>query len=480
MELKTLSEFPKDFLWGAAISSFQAEGNWKKDGQGPSVIDQTRKEDNTTSFDDGVDFYHRYHDDIRLMKELGLKAFRLSISWTRVFPTGNGKPNLAGIEFYKNVIHELKQNGIEPIVTIYHFDYPTQLVEQYGGWISRKSIQDYENYATYLFKELGDEVKYWITINEQDHVVKMPERLGIGDGKADFSDHKQEAYVANHNMCVASARVIAKCHQLLPNAKIGPALSYQAYYPATDQPEDVLAADDLATLTQNYILDLQCRGHYNPIFKKYLVDRGIFPDFPTTDLELLKENRPDFIGINYYSTDDVSSLSAQQKFGKTEGLPVPNKEYGIYAKTKNRTLPTTKWGWTIDSVGLRIALQRLYHDYELPILITENGFSNEESLEKHDGVTTVSDLKRISYLHDHIKAVHEVISSGIPVLGYCVWTLMDVISGHSGMNKRYGLIYVDRDNDDLKQLKRIKKASFYWYQSVIKANTEEVGEDGIE
>lgn len=479
MDLKALSEFPTDFLWGAAISSFQAEGNWKRDGQGPSVIDKTRKEDNTTNFDDGVDFYHRYHEDIQLMKELGLKAFRLSISWTRVFPTGNGKPNLAGIEFYKHVVHELIKNGIEPIITIYHFDYPTQLVEQYGGWISRKSIQDYENYATYLFKVLGDEVKYWITINEQDHVVKMPERLGIGNGKADFSNHKKEAYIANHNMCVASARVIEKCHQLLPHAKIGPALSYQAYYPATDQPEDVLAADDLATLTQNYILDLQCRGHYNPIFKKYLVDRGIFPAFPTNDLEILKSNQPDFIGVNYYSTDDVSYLSAQQKFGETGGLPIPNKEYGIYSKTKNRTLPTTKWGWTIDSVGLRIALQRLYHDYELPILITENGFSNKESLEKQFGVTTVSDLKRISYLHDHIKAVHEAASSGIPVFGYCVWTLMDVISGHSGMDKRYGLIYVDRDNENLKSQQRIKKASFYWYQSVIKANTEEVGEDGI-
>lgn len=473
MDLKQLKDFPPNFLWGAGISSFQAEGDWRKNGQGRSVIEYTRKEKNTTNFEAGVDFYHHYKEDIKLMKEMGLRAFRISISWTRIFPNGKGKVNRSGVEFYHSVINQLKENHIDPIVTMYHFDYPQALIDEYGGWLDRRSVIDYKNYASFLFNEFGDQVKYWITINEQDHVIKMPDRLGMINAGS-YSDTEKEAYIANHNMCVASAEAFNLCHLLLPKAMIGPALSYQVYYPASDNPADVLAADDLSLINQNYLLDLQCRGEYGAVFTKYLVDRGIYPRFPESDLKILKQNCPDFIGVNYYSTDDVTYLASNGKFGKTKGLPIPSQENGVFKKEKNKVLKSTKWGWAIDSIGLRIALQRLYRDYNLPILITENGYSEIEKVSNVDGNETINDKDRIIYLKKHIQSVHEVISEGIPILGYCVWTFMDVISGHSGMNKRYGLVYVNREDSDLKDMKRIKKRSYFWYQKVIKCNTEEV------
>jgi len=470
LKLKNVSKFPSNFLWGSAISSFQAEGFWGKDGQGKSVIDHTRKEQKTTDFNHGVNFYEKYPEDIRLMKELGLKCFRLSISWTRIFPDGNGTVNKKGIDFYLNVIKTLKKNGIEPIVTIYHFDYPQKLVDKYGGWISRKSIDDFVEYANYLFHELGNYVTYWITINEQDHVIKMPDRLGITNSNLTFKDIHQEAYMANHNMSVASAKVISLCHELFSNAKIGPALSYQVYYPKTTDPKDVLASDDISLLTQNYLLDLQCKGRYDPVFIKYLSDRNIHLDYPSNDLEIIKSGKPDFIGVNYYSSDVVEYKKVDGELGKTTGFPIPSEENGVYRKVENPVLKSTKWGWSIDSIGLRISLQRIYRDYGLPIFITENGFSEEEKLVSKGNHETVEDLQRIDYLSKHIGSIQQVISEGIPVIGYCVWSFMDIISGHSGMNKRYGLIYVNRDNFDLKDLRRVKKRSFYWYQKVIKKN----------
>lgn len=463
MQTKQLAPFPPDFLWGASSSSFQAEGAWHEGGKGDSVIDHTETEAKTTAFDDGVDFYHQYHTDIALMKEAGLKVFRFSIAWTRIFPQGDGTPNPEGVEFYHHVIDELTAAGIEPLVTMYHFDYPQRLVDEYGGWLSRKSIDAFVDYAKFLLSEYGDKVHYWITINEQDHITKMPYRLGIL-GKT-YSECMKEEYQANHHMVVASAKVFNLIHSEYPDAKVGPALSYQIYYPATHDPQDTEAATDLSLLTQDYLLELQCEGRYDPVFRHYLENHDAWPDFPVSDLAYLKANRPDFIGVNYYSSDTVAYLPAEGHAGEIGGKPVPSYERGIYQKQQNQDLPATKWGWTIDPEGLKLSLRKLYYDYHLPMIITENGFSEEETILPDK---PVADPKRIDYLKAHIQAVQEAISLGIPVLGYCIWSFTDVISGHSGMDKRYGIVAVERTNFDLKAMKRVPKDSFYWYQQLIK------------
>ncbi|MFD1441677.1 glycoside hydrolase family 1 protein [Lacticaseibacillus hegangensis] len=463
MQIRQIAPFPQDFLWGASSSSFQAEGAWHEGGKGDSVISHTETEAQTTAFDEGVDFYHQYHTDIGLMKEAGLKAFRFSIAWTRIFPQGVGKPNPEGVAFYHHVIDELSAASIEPIVTMYHFDYPQHLVDKYGGWLSRRSINDFVTYAKFLLDEYGDKVHYWITINEQDHITKMPYRLGIL-GKT-YSESMREEYQANHHMVVASAKVFNLIHTKYPGTEVGPALSYQVYYPATHSPEDTEAAMDLSLLTQDYLLELQCSGRYDPVFRHYLESHNAWPDFPDSDLDYIKANSPDFIGVNYYSSDTVAYMPANGDDGEIGGKPVPSYERGIYQKVRNKELPTTQWGWTIDPRGLKLSLRKLYYEYHLPMIVTENGFSEEEEVSPNK---PIDDTKRIAYLGDHIRAVQEAISLGIPVFGYCIWSFTDVISGHSGMNKRYGIVAVNRTNFDLKAMNRLPKKSFYWYQQLIK------------
>lgn len=442
-------------LWGAASSSFQAEGMWQQAGQGPSVIELDQP-DNIPAFKQGADFYHHYEEDIKLMKQAGLTAFRFSISWPRVLPDGTGKVNEDGINFYHNIIKTLKKYDIEPIITIYHFDYPLALIKKYGGWVNRQSISDYLSYCQLLFTQFGGDVKYWITINEQDHVVRIPTRLGFKDH--DFNKHMQDCYQANHNMSVASALAIKLCHDLLPQAKIGPALSYQPYYAASNYKKDIDAAKMADLLSQRYILDLQCKGKYSKEFKDYLKMHGVKLEIPADDLKILQANQPDFLGVNYYSSNIVSNLPANEKQGIIEGSPIPKKEYGLYEIKNDPKLPTTKWGWTVDPKGLRVALTNLYQTYHLPILICENGYGDEDEINDQQ----INDDKRISYLKAHLKELLNAIHAGVPVLGYCIWSFTDLVSGHNGNNKRYGLVYVDN------QMKRIPKKSFKFYQDFIK------------
>lgn len=445
-----------NILWGASSSSFQAEGMWQEAGQGKSVIGLEQPH-NIAAFKQGVDFYHHYAEDIKLMQKAGLTTFRFSISWTRIFPEGTGAVNQEGVKFYHQIINALRKAQIEPIVTIYHFDYPLALVKKYGGWTNRQSIADYVNYCEFLFKEFGQDVKYWITINEQDHVVKIPARLGFKDNN--FNKHLTQCYQANHYMSVASAVAIKLCHVLLPNAKIGPALSYQPYYPATNKEKDIKAAKIADLLTQRYILDLQCKGIYSKAFKNYLASKHVVLDISSRDLQLLHNNQPDFLGINYYSSNIVSYLPANGKQGKIEGTPVPKKEYGLYEIKNDSKLPTTKWGWTIDPQGLRVALTQLNQQYHLPILISENGYGDQDQVV--DG-QQIADHDRINYLKAHLDELTKAIHNHIPIIGYCVWSFTDLISGHNGSNKRYGLVYVDH------HMKRIPKQSFTFYQNFIK------------
>lgn len=471
MEVKHNESFGSGFLWGAATSSFQVEGAHTEDGKGLSVIDVMKKNPNTTNFSVASDHYHRMEEDVALMAELGLKVYRFSIAWTRIFPEGNGEVNQKGVDFYNRLIDELIKHGIEPLVTIYHFDYPQGLVEQYGGWMDRKSIDDYKNYAEFLFKTYGDRVKYWLTVNEQDHVVRIPSRLGLtGD---DRYEQMRLGYQANHHMCVATAKTIELFHSMGLRGKIGPAVSYSMVHPATSAPDDVLASKDAMLIKHNYLLDLHCYGVYSKPFQMYLEDRQFTPKMEDGDLELMKQNPPTMIGVNYYFSETVQAFPVSDEYplGYQKEALLAEAESGVFEVVKNEKLQATDWGWEIDPVGLRLTLRELHERYQLPIIITENGMGAYDKLE-NDG--SVKDEYRISYLKEHIKQVKLALNDGVDVFGYCAWTFMDVVSGRNGMDKRYGFVYVNRENFDLKDMRRIKKNSFYWYQEVIQSDGEKL------
>ncbi len=460
--MKFNKEFPEGFLFGGSTSAIQFEGGMNEGGRGKSVIDNFKFTNNITDFSMGSDHYHHYKEDIRLAYEANLKSYRFSISWTRILPNGNGEVNQEGIEFYNNIINELVHYGIEPIVTIYHFDYPQHLVDEYGGWTNRKSIDDFADYCRILFETYGDRVKYWLTINEQDHVIRIPSRMGLTGKEVNYD---QLRYQANHHMCVASAKAFKLCHELCPQSKIGPALSYQPIYPASSKSEDVLAANDMEMLYMNYMCELQCKGVYPIRLWKYLTDRNIEPEIMDGDMECMKENTPDYLGINYYCSGcaGYAPVTDEHPLGRIEGDIMPKVEYGIFRTIKNENLELTKFGWAIDPVGITYALINLYERYNLPLMITENGLSYPDEL-IHD---TVEDDYRIDYIASHLKAINEAINIGVEVLGYNLWSFIDLISGHQGFNKRYGLVYVNRDDFDLKDMKRYKKKSFEWYRQTI-------------
>lgn len=472
MEYRHKQGFPKDFLWGSATSAFQVEGAWQEDGKGTSVIDVWKLADDITDFKVASDHYHHIDEDVALMKEMGLKAYRFSIAWTRILPDGNGAVNPKGIAFYNHLINALCDAGIQPLVTIYHFDYPLALVEKYGGWMHRKSIEDFVNYARILFTHFGDRVHYWMIINEQDHIIHMPYRLGLSEQENQHT-LKKKGYQANHHMCVASAKVIELCHQMLPNAKIGPAVCFDMIYPNSNLPEDVLAAQDALMIRNFYLLDLQCRGEYSTMFTRYLQDRDMFPEIDAEDLLCMKQHTPDFIAYNYYASKCVCAYPSDDAhpIGTLEQVLLPSAEAGIYRSVKNEHLQATKWGWQIDPIGIRLSARTLYDRYHLPLLISENGFGNVDIVNEHG---YVEDDDRIEYLKQHLLEIRNAINDGVPILGYCTWSFIDLVSGHSGMKKRYGFVHVNRDEFDLKDMRRTKKKSFNWYAQVINSNGEKL------
>lgn len=472
METKTIKPFPDNFLWGSASAAFQCEGAAHEDGKGLSVMDVRKQDPSICNYEVASDHYHHFKEDVALMKECGLKAYRFSIAWTRIFPNGNGEVNQKGVDFYNQLIDELKAAGIEPIVTIYHFEYPQGLIDQYGGWLDRRSIDDYVNYATFLFKTYGDRVKYWLTINEQDHVVHMPFRLGLKDN-GDMHENEKAGFLANHNMCVAAAKTFKACHEIVEGGKIGPAACFDMMYPTSNRPSDVLAWLDAMEIRNYYVLDLNVKGEYNGTFKRYLEDRDLKPEIHDGDMELMKANKPDFIGLNYYASKSISAFPTDEnnKIGDITIKLLPAEEAGIYKVVKNENLTATLWGWEIDDIGLECVLRLAYDRYGLPLMITENGFGNKETVPE-DGM--IKDDDRIDYLSRHLLSVKKAMNVGVPFIGYCTWSFMDIVSGHSGFSKRYGLVYVNREEHDLKDLSRAKKKSFYWYKDTIACNGENI------
>ena len=471
--------FPKNFLWGAATSSAQIEGGWNEGGKGASVMDILGGSINGSVFRNqtkevmpdvfypshvGVDFYHNFKEDIRMFSELGLKAYRMSIAWTRIFPNGTEHTaNEEGLKFYDDVFDELAKYNIEPIVTILHYDAPLNLANEFGGWPNRKMIDFYVKYCETLFTRYKGKVRNWITFNEINCLLVPFSILTAGTVNMDLKSEDntdQLRFQALHNQFVASALAVQLGHKIDKDNKIGCMIAYMCNYPLTCRPEDILMAQKEDQIKNMLSGDVQVRGAYPRFAKRYFKDNNIKIEMLPEDNEILKKGTVDFYSLSYYMTNCIGTDETQEK---TAG----NLVYGM----KNPYLEATEWGWQIDPLGLRWVLNNVYDRYQLPIMIVENGMGTADVVENGE----INDDYRIDYLQKHIKQISESLEDGVEVIAYTPWSALDLVSLSGGtMKKRYGFIYVDKDDLGEGTLKRIKKKSFHWYRNVIDTNGEEI------
>lgn len=455
-----MKTFPDDFLWGGAVAANQVEGAYREDGKGLSTSDVQpqgvfgpvveRVEGDSGIKDIAIDFYHRYPEDIKLFAEMGFSCLRVSIAWTRIFPNGDEQhPNEAGLAFYDKLFDELAAHNITPLVTLSHYEMPWGLVKQYGGWASRQTIGFFERYARTVFTRYKTKVKLWLTFNEINMSLHAP-MTGVGLPE---TSSKGEVYQAIHHQLVASALAVKACHEIIADARIGNMLLGGLMYPLTCKPEDILE-----TLQENrawqFFGDVQCRGVYPGYMQRFFRDNDIQIDITDADREALKST-VDFISFSYYMTGCVTADEAlnQQARGN------------ILSMVPNPHLASSEWGWQIDHVGLRTLLNVLWDRYQKPLFIVENGLGAKDTPDA-DGV--VQDDYRISYLNDHLVQVREAIEDGVEVMGYTSWGPIDLVSASKAeLSKRYGFIYVDRDDSGKGTLARSRKKSFYWYKEVI-------------
>ena len=486
-------KFPEGFLWGGATSAGQYEGGADEGGCGLSHMDYIRylprKEGmyhrvlNITPemFDDykahdaahdpeyyfpfrkGVDFYHHYKEDIALFGEMGFKTFRMSIKWSRLFPTGREeKPLTEGVEFYHNVFRELHKYGIEPLVTMTHYDIPATLTESINGWENPEMVALWTHFAKFLIDEYKDEVTYWLTFNEINMILHLP-FMGAGLVFEEGENKEAVEYLAAHNELVASAWATKIAHEIDPEVKIGCMLAAGSYYPYSCRPGDVRQAQ-LDNQDNYFFVDVQSRGYYPAYAVKKLERLGIDVGMTDEDREILAANTVDFISFSYYSTR-CSAGADNPDVEKTQG--------NAFAGAKNPYLQESQWGWAIDPLGFRITLNDLYDRYQKPLFVVENGLGAKDVVEE-DG--SINDDYRIDYLRQHIAAMRDAVTEdGVDLLGYTTWGPSDLVSAGTGeMSKRYGFIYVDRDDAGNGTLKRSKKKSFDWYKKVIASNGEDL------
>lgn len=485
---QNLEEFPENFLWGSASAAYQIEGAFDEDGKGPSVWDTFSKIPGktfeNTNGDIAIDHYHRYKEDVRLMAEMGLKAYRFSVAWSRIIPDGEGEINEKGLSFYENLVDELLLYGIEPVLTLYHWDMPQALQDKYNGWESREVIGSFKKYCKALFERLGNKVKYWVTFNEQNVFTAMGYRWETHP--PNVSDVKR-MFEANHVVNLANAEVINLFHEMVPEGLIGPSFGYGPMYPATSNPADILAAENGNDFNNSWWLDIYCKGRYPVFTLKQLKKNGIAPTILPDDEKLLASAKPDFLGINFYHGGTVQEnklekpIENQHKdraFSATDPyLMQPKEEQSqspeipMFHSVSNPYLEKTNWGWEIDPVGFRVALREVYARYDLPIFVTENGLGAIDELTESG---TIEDDYRIDYLNAHILEMKKAITDGVEMIGYCSWSFTDLLSWLNGYKKRYGFVYVDRTEQDVKDLQRIPKKSYYWYKNIIETNGENI------
>ncbi|WP_017470938.1 glycoside hydrolase family 1 protein [Amphibacillus jilinensis] len=483
----TKNYFPDDFLWGGAIAANQAEGAWNEDGKGMSVADvatfkpkvavenykaqwhvgledikAAKLTDDTVYYPKrrGIDFYHRYKEDLALFAEMGFNVLRVSIAWTRLFPNGNeDTPNPKGLAYYKALFTEMKRLNIEPLVTLSHYEMPLYLVEAYDGWASRDVIDMFVKYCKVVFEEYKGLVNYWLTFNEIDSVFRHPfTTAGVVEEKyADKKQAEEAIYQALHHQFVAAALAKKHLNLIIPDAKMGCMLTKVVHYPETCNPEDILLAQQ-ENRNNMFASDVQVLGEYPTHVLNYLDDQGFNITMTDQDLSLIKNYTVDYLSLSYYMSI-VTSIHADQR-EKVSG----NLTSGV----KNPHLATSEWGWQIDPIGLRVGLIDLYDRYHVPLFIVENGMGAKDEVEQ-DG--SINDDYRIDYFQSHLEQMHLAIKDGVDLMGYTSWGCIDIVSAStSQMTKRYGFIYVDADDYGEGSYQRKKKKSFYWYKKVIETN----------
>ncbi|UIN30277.1 glycoside hydrolase family 1 protein [Microbacterium binotii] len=466
--MSTTTPFPQGFLWGGATAANQVEGAYDQGGKGLSVQDvmprgivgpRTAEPTADNLKLEAVDFYHRYAEDIALFAKMGFGVYRFSIAWSRIFPKGDeAEPNEEGLAFYDRVLDELEKHGIEPLVTISHYETPLHLAETYDGWTDRRLIGFYENYARTLFERYGSRVKYWLTFNEINSLLHAPFMSGgINTPKEQLSD--AQLYQAMHHELVASARATRIAREVAPDAQIGCMVLSMPVYPLTPSPADALAVMDFDHSNLVYG-DVHTRGAYPGYFLRTLREKGIELEITEQDREDLT-NTVDFVSFSYYMSVAQTADPAKKVTG----------EGNIMGGVPNPTLEASEWGWQIDPVGLRLVLNQFWDRWQKPLFIVENGLGAKDQLVEIDGVKTVIDDYRIAYLNDHLVQVGEAITDGVDVLGYTSWGCIDIVSASTAqLSKRYGFIYVDRNDDGSGTLERYEKKSFGWYADVIRTN----------
>ena len=473
--------FPEGFYWGGATAANQFEGAWNVDGRGPSVDDHftggTKDKPRTITVDiepdvlypnhDGIDFYHHYEEDIALFAEMGFNMFRMSISWSRIFPNGDDEqPNELGLAFYDRVFDCCRAHGIEPLVTLSHYEMPYHLVEKYNGWASRELIGFFEKYCQTVFDRYHDKVRYWLTFNEincgtmdMGNLFETSMIRGFAGPASEAHTTPQERYQALHHQFVASARVVKYAHEHYPQFRMGNMDCFILSYAATCDPKDVLANESEMRRMNWYCSDVQVRGCYPSYAKRFWRENDISLKIEDGDLEDLKEGTIDFYTFSYYMSSVVGTHDVKQAAG--------NMTFGGV----NPYLKSTDWGWQIDPDGLRFALNEIYDRYQIPLMVVENGMGALDKVEE-DG--SIHDTYRIDYLKSHVRAMREAVDDGVDLKGYTWWGPIDLVSAGTGeMRKRYGFIYVDKHDDGSGTYQRSRKDSFYAYQKIIKSNGTE-------
>ncbi|MFX3617640.1 MAG: 6-phospho-beta-glucosidase [Sporolactobacillus sp.] len=480
-----MAKLPEGFLWGGAVAAHQLEGGWQKDGKGLSLADVMTAGANGVDREitmgvlpgknypnhDAIDFYHHYKEDIALFAEMGFKAFRTSIAWTRIFPNGDEtEPNEAGLRFYDDLFATCHQYDIEPVITLAHFEMPYHLIEAYGGWQDRRLIEFYLRFAETCFKRYKGKVKYWMTFNEINNQCSYMNDFTLAtnsgllfDKSATRMQREAAMYQASHYELVASAQAVQLGHKIDPVAQIGCMVNFTPQYPASSKPEDVLMADK-AMQKRFYWSDVQAFGAYPDYMEAYFMRTNYRPDITEADRAALAAGSVDYIGFSYYSSNTVTHQAENSAYDFD----------GEKAEVVNPNLQTSDWGWTIDPVGLRFSLNWLAERYRRPLMIVENGFGAYDKVET-DG--SVHDDYRMAYLRAHIEQmIKAVAEDGVDLLGYMPWGCIDLVSAGTGqMDKRYGFIYVDKNDAGEGTLARSRKDSFAWYQRVIATNGEDLG-----
>ena len=477
-------KMPEGFLWGGATAANQCEGAYNEGGRGLSSVDvvpfgpdrfpvATGKMkmldcDDAHSYPahEAIDMYHRYKEDIKLFGEMGFKCYRLSIAWTRILPSGDDDtPNEEGLAFYDSLFDECLKYGIQPLVTICHFDTPIALIKKYGGWKDRRMIDAYLKYCTAIFNRYKNKVKYWLTFNEINMLLHLS-FMGAGIVFEEGEDPEQVKYRAAHYEIVASAKAVKLAHEIMPDCMVGCMLAAGQFYPRTCSPADVYAAME-ADRDNYFFIDAQARGAYPVWAWKRMERAGVKLDCTDEDLAVMKEGTVDFISFSYYSsrctTTDPELLAKEGAKGNA-----------VFSSVKNPYLKASEWGWQIDPQGLRVTLNTLYDRYQKPLFIVENGLGANDVVEA-DG--SIHDTYRIDYMRAHIQEMLKAVNEdGLPLMGYTMWGPIDLVSASTGeMKKRYGFIYVDKQNDGTGTLARSRKDSFFWYKKVIATNGEDLG-----